>query len=136
VKSLSVRRRLFLWLWPLILGASVAIGSNVGWGTVETVAFYGWWAPVLLVGSTTWPQRHQGWAFVNFSYGLTTLAFAFLAGVPFHPVTRCPIWVCATLALVIGIGGTAALWPAQRRFWAARLAQSNPGSQESLTSRG
>jgi hypothetical protein len=127
VKALrTVGLWLFLGLWPLLLGASVGVGSGPGWEVGESVALYSWWLPAMVFRRTTWPLRHQNWAFVQFFYANTTLFFVFLAGAPFHLVTRLPMWVCVLLAPVIGGGATAALWPAQRRFYAVQLALRSP----------
>jgi hypothetical protein len=135
VKTLApVGRYLFLGLWPLMFGVFVGVGSGVRWGLAAMVALYAWWLPGLVFRRSTWPLRHQYWAFAYIIYVLTTVFFAFLAGVPFHLITRWPMWVCVLLALVIGGGVTTALWPAQRRFFAARLSLLSPGSQETSDS--
>jgi hypothetical protein len=57
VKNRAPVRR--LWLWPLLLGVSVSVGSDVGWGVAETVALYAWLVPALVLGKSTWYLRHQ-----------------------------------------------------------------------------
>jgi hypothetical protein len=137
VKILApVGRYLFLGLWPMVFGVFVSVGSGVGWGLAEAVALYAWWLPSLVFRRSTWPLRHQYWAFAHFVYIFATLVFAFLAGVPLHLITRWPMWVCVLLAPVIGGGVTIALWPAQRRFHAARISLLSPGAWESSPIQG
>jgi hypothetical protein len=64
----------------------------------------------------------------------TTLFFVLLAGVPLHPTTKWPMWVCVLLALAIGGGLAIANWPAQRRFYATKLSQMSPGPPETSDS--
>jgi hypothetical protein len=123
VKILArVGRWLILGLWPLLFGLSVAVGSGRGWGAVEAVALCAWWVPALIFRKVTWPLRHQHLAFAHLVYVFSTLFFAFLAGVPLHVVTRWPTWVCVLVAPLIGVAVTVVMWPAQRRFYATKLA--------------
>ncbi|QKW23292.1 hypothetical protein HUT16_33150 [Kitasatospora sp. NA04385] len=113
-----IGRRAVLLLWPLFLAALVAVGSGAGWGLVEGAVLYAWWIPALGFRRATWPRRHQNLAFGCFVGVLGSLFLALTAGAPLHLATRWPMWGCALVALLAGTAVTAAMWPAQRRFYA------------------
>lgn len=112
-------------LWPLLAGMLVAASSGWPWGVADAVAIYAWWLPALVFRrvKVTWHLRHQRLAFVMFSFVYATLFFAFPAAMPIHALTRVPMGICALVAALLGAGVTLALWPAQRRFAAVKLAQ-------------
>lgn len=111
-------RRLVLLFLPLLFGLSVVAGTGPGPGLAEAIAVYAWWLPAAVFTRARWHRRHERLSFAYWAWAFATLAFALLAGVPLHAVTRWPTGLCALLAAVIALGASAALWPAQRRFYA------------------
>ena len=89
-------------------------------GVAEAVAMYAWWLPAAVFRRARWHRRHEHLSFAYWSWAFATLAFALLAGVPFHLVGRLPPWWCALFAAVIAVGASVALWPRQRRFYATQ----------------
>ncbi|MBR7833115.1 hypothetical protein KDL01_07560 [Actinospica durhamensis] len=67
-----------------------------------------------------WPKRHLAQAFV---LNLLSMSSVLLCAVTFvviqfgGPPAKLPAWGSLSIAVALGTAGTAALWPAQRRYY-------------------
>ena len=116
-------------LWPLLAGMLVAASCGWKWGVADGLLIYTWWLPALVFRgvAVTWHLRHSRLAFATFSFVYATLFVAFPAAMPIRALTGAPMWICAVIAALMGTGLTVAIWPAQRRFSAMKLAQLGAG---------
>jgi hypothetical protein len=101
---------------PLI-GAVPGARYGIGWAGVGMAAILAWMILLPLAGRKTdllaAQLAHPVWAFACFAYVFATLFFAALA-LWWHPGSP---WACAGGACALGAVITAALWPAQRKFY-------------------
>jgi Family of unknown function (DUF695) len=122
-------------LVPLAEGVVLAIRLGVGWGLGDAVAIACWLTAVLVPSLTSrpsrsafqirspsdWLARHAGWAFAFFSLVIATVCLIFPALFLRAVLTA---WECAATALGLGVVLTLALWPVQRRYFAAIRARA------------
>lgn len=121
VPNLRRDRALVLFVVPLI--GALAGRYGIAWAGAGVAAILAWMILLalnrkkdLLAAQLAHPAR----AFAFFAYVLATLFFG-LAALLWHP--RSP-WVCAAAAGVLGVVVTAAVWPAQRKFYARMRARA------------
>lgn len=101
---------------PLI-GALPGGRYGIGWAGVGVAAILAWMILLPLARRTTdllaAQLAHPAWAFACFAYVFATILFGPLA-LWWHPGSP---WACAGGACALGVVITAALWPAQRKFY-------------------
>ena len=101
---------------PLI-GAVPGAWYGIGWAAVGVAAILAWMILLQLAGRKTdllaAQVAHPARAFAFFAYVLATISFGGLA-LWWHPHSP---WACAGGACALGAVITAAVWPAQRKFY-------------------
>lgn len=100
-----------------LLGALAGARYGIGWAGVGVAAVLVWMVllPLTLrkTGLLAAQLAHPVIAFACFSYMFATILFGVLA-IAWHPSSP---WVCAAGAYALGVVITAAVWPAQRKFY-------------------
>jgi hypothetical protein len=101
---------------PLI-GALPGVRYGIGWAGAGVAAVLAWMTLLPLARRKTdllaAQLAHPAMAFGFFAYVFATIFFGVLA-LWWHPISP---WACAGVACALGVAITAALWPAQRRFY-------------------
>jgi hypothetical protein len=101
----------------LLIGALPGVRYGIGWAGVGVAAILAWVILLPLAGRKTdliaAQLAHPAGAFACFAYVFATIFFGPLA-LWWHPGSP---WACAGVACALGAVITAALWPAQRKFY-------------------
>ena len=110
----------FASLGPLFLAAPVGSAYGLRWAVIEALWLYVTICLIFAMHSPTWPRRHLVLAFALYTLSISSVLFATVTFVVIQfggPPPALPAWGSVVLSMALGGSATAALWPAQRRFY-------------------
>jgi hypothetical protein len=110
----------FASLGPLFLAAMVGSAYGIRWAAIEALWLYATMCLIFVTRNPAWPRRHLVQAFALYTLSWSSVLFAIVTFVVIQfggPPPALPAWGTAAVSLALGGSATAALWPAQRRFY-------------------